>query len=194
MRADGGWLLSLVGRRDKATECLHRHGEQRIGAVRVPANSLRRTVPAESARPAPMKPWKGVRCCASGSPRRACRHDRDRRTEVASLLWRSMWRSSRSLLAAATLSRSTNRFVDQPGGSRVIQLPRLVFLLQPGPGGGGGGGGDKQPREPSPAQAIGRDRLTVPVARRADVRQAQEVATPLQEYCSTRNRWHRVRR
>ena len=42
-----------------------------------------------------------------------------------------------------------------------MQVPRLVYLLQPGPSGGGGGGGRKQPRSPSRAQAIGHDRLTV---------------------------------
>jgi TonB family protein len=84
------------------------------------------------------------------------------------------------LIAAANVSRSTNRPVLNPA-HESIQLPRLVFLLQPGPGGGGGGGGNKQPGEPSPAQAIGRDRLTVPVARHADVLPSQEVAPPLHE-------------
>ena len=176
------WRLvaSLVGRRSKAAECRHQHGESGLGLFHYPPIRSD-NVPAESARPAPMKPWKGVRFCASRSQRRACRHDHDRRTEVASLLWRSMWRSSRSSFQRQPVSRSTNRAVPNPAAHESIQLPRLVFLLQPGPGGGGGGGGNKQPREPSPAQAIGRDRLTVPVARRADVRQSQEVAPPLHE-------------
>src|SRR5690349_8287759 len=46
-----------------------------------------------------------------------------------------------------------------------IQLPRMVFLQVPGPGGGGGGGGNRQPAPPSRAQGIGRDRITMPVAR-----------------------------
>lgn len=45
------------------------------------------------------------------------------------------------------------------------QLPRLVFLEMPGPGGGGGGGGNRQPAPPSRAEAIGRDRLTLPAAK-----------------------------
>ena len=85
------------------------------------------------------------------------------------------------LISVATWSRSTPRPVPNPATHESIQLPRLVFLQQPGPGGGGGGGGSKQPREPSPAKAIGRDPLTVPVAKRADVRQSQEVAPPLHE-------------
>lgn len=85
------------------------------------------------------------------------------------------------LISVATWSRSTNRPVPNAAAHESIQLPRLVFLLQPGPAGGGGGGGSKQPLEPSPAQAIGRDPLTVPVAKRADVRQSQEEAPPLHE-------------
>jgi protein TonB len=46
-----------------------------------------------------------------------------------------------------------------------VQLPRMVFLQVPGPGGGGGGGGNRQPAPPSRAQGIGRDRITMPVAR-----------------------------
>ena len=46
-----------------------------------------------------------------------------------------------------------------------MQLPRMVFLQRPGPGGGGGGGGNRQPAPPSRASNIGRDRITLPVAR-----------------------------
>ena len=48
-----------------------------------------------------------------------------------------------------------------------METPRIVFLQVPAPGrgGGGGGGGNRHPTPPSRAQAIGRDRLTVPVAR-----------------------------
>ena len=94
MRADGGcciarWsalqgsgVLSSARRADWGSSITRQFGQTKV--------------PAQSARPAPMKPWTGVRFCASCSQRRACRHDHDRRTEVASLLWRSMWRSSRS--------------------------------------------------------------------------------------------------
>ena len=85
------------------------------------------------------------------------------------------------LISVATWSRSTDQRVPNPSAHEPMQLPRLVFLLQPGPGGGGGGGGNKDPREPSQAKAIGRDRLTVPVARRADVLRSKEVAPPPQE-------------
>ena len=46
-----------------------------------------------------------------------------------------------------------------------MQVPRMIFLQMPGPGGGGGGGGNRTPSPPSRAQAIGTDRLTLPVAR-----------------------------
>ena len=49
--------------------------------------------------------------------------------------------------------------------SGKLQLPRMVFLQMPGPGGGGGGGGNRQAARPSRAQAVGRDRVTLPVAR-----------------------------
>ena len=42
-----------------------------------------------------------------------------------------------------------------------LQLPRMVFLQQPGSGGGGGGGGNRNPNPPSRARAKGRDPLTV---------------------------------
>lgn len=46
-----------------------------------------------------------------------------------------------------------------------VQVPRMVFLAVPGPGGGGGGGGNRQPTPPSRAQAIGRERIAMPIAR-----------------------------
>jgi TonB family protein len=68
-----------------------------------------------------------------------------------------------------TLAVKSVREVTSPPVSRTaetpIQLPRIVFLPAPGPGGGGGGGGNRQPGPPSRAQGIGRDRLTLPVAR-----------------------------
>ncbi len=47
----------------------------------------------------------------------------------------------------------------------AAQVPRMVFLQMPGPGGGGGGGGNRQSSPPSRAEDIGRDRITLPVAR-----------------------------
>ncbi|HLG54269.1 MAG TPA: energy transducer TonB [Vicinamibacterales bacterium] len=59
-----------------------------------------------------------------------------------------------------------------------LQLPRMVFLQLPGPGGGGGGGGNRQPKPPSRAQAIGRDRLTIPVAKPVVVSERPKDVTP----------------
>ena len=47
---------------------------------------------------------------------------------------------------------------------RAISVPRIVFLLEPGPGGGGGGGGNRQPAPPPRAQGVGRGPLTLPIA------------------------------
>ena len=54
----------------------------------------------------------------------------------------------------------------------------MVFLQLPGPGGGGGGGGNRQQRPPSRAQAIGRDRLTIPVAKPVVVSEQPKDVTP----------------
>ena len=63
-----------------------------------------------------------------------------------------------------------------------LQLPRLVFLQMPGPGGGGGGGGKRQPTPPSRAQAVGRDRLTVQVAKPVVAsEQWTDAVTPVQQ-------------
>jgi protein TonB len=56
----------------------------------------------------------------------------------------------------------------------ATQLPRMVFLQVPGPGGGGGGGGNRQSSPPSRAENVGRDRITLPVAR--TVRAARDPA------------------
>jgi len=54
----------------------------------------------------------------------------------------------------------------EPAAEKALEIPRIVFLQMPGPGGGGGGGGNRQPQPPSRAQGIGKDRLTLPVAKR----------------------------
>ena len=59
-----------------------------------------------------------------------------------------------------------------------LQLPRMVFLQMPGPGGGGGGGGKRQPAPPSRAQAVGRDRLTMQVAKPVIASEEPKDATP----------------
>ena len=58
--------------------------------------------------------------------------------------------------------------------SATVQAPRIVFLQMPGLGGGGGGGGNRNPSPPSRAQSVGRDRITLPVAR--PVRAARDPA------------------
>lgn len=60
------------------------------------------------------------------------------------------------------------------------QVPRLVFVLQPGPGGGGGGGGNRQPA-PSRARAVGRDRLTVPVVTHAEMQPSRSDEMPREQ-------------
>ena len=59
-----------------------------------------------------------------------------------------------------------------------LQLPRMVFLQLPGPGGGGGGGGNRQPKPPSRAQTLGRDRLTIPIAKPIVVAERPKDVTP----------------
>ncbi len=81
------------------------------------------------------------------------------------------------VISVAAWPRGSQRSVSDVSVQRT-QVPRLVFLLQPGPGGGGGGGGNKQPRDPSGAKAVGHDRLTVPVSRPADVPQPNDDALP----------------
>lgn len=43
---------------------------------------------------------------------------------------------------------------------------RIIWLSEPGPGGGGGGGGNRTAAPPRPAELRGKDKLTVPVAKR----------------------------
>jgi TonB family protein len=78
------------------------------------------------------------------------------------------WRSAPSLVATA--APISNR---QP-----VELPRMIFLQVAGPGGGGGGGGNRQPKPPSRAEAIGSDRLTIPIARRVVATPRPTDATP----------------
>jgi periplasmic protein TonB len=57
-----------------------------------------------------------------------------------------------------------------PAGTAAAVLPvqashHIVWLSQPGPGGGGGGGGNRMHAPPRQAEAPGKDRITVPVAK-----------------------------
>ena len=96
-----------------------------------------------------------------------------------------------SALTALVLAGPLWRLASQPAPSTAaapianrqpLEIPRIVFLHTPGPGGGGGGGGNRHPTPPSRAQAIGRDRVTIPVAKPitatshpSDVRPPQQI-------------------
>ena len=88
---------------------------------------------------------------------------------VAALLM-AVW--SRPEPAASPAGKTTH----QP-----LQLPRLVFLQSPAPGGGGGGGGNRQRTPPSRAQAVGRDRITVPVRKRSAPSERMEDVAPARQ-------------
>lgn len=89
---------------------------------------------------------------------------------LAGPLWQSAPEAAPGTARAASIA---NR--------QSLEVPRIVFLPIPGPGGGGGGGGNRQPAPPSRAQAIGRDRVTMPVAKRVTVTQNSSDATPPQQ-------------
>lgn len=50
-----------------------------------------------------------------------------------------------------------------PEPPKSIDLPRLVFLIQPGPGGGGGGGGERSKEPPSVQKKEGKDRARLAI-------------------------------
>jgi protein TonB len=72
------------------------------------------------------------------------------------------------MMALTLVPGPAARPLETKGGAReAVQVPRVVFLQAPGPGGGGGGGGNRNPSPPSRAENVGRDRITLPVARPA---------------------------
>ena len=90
------------------------------------------------------------------------------------------------VVTAVALAAARPGFVDRSreaaSTQKPLQLPRMVFVQMPGPGGGGGGGGRRQPAPPSRAQAIGRDRLTIQVAKPVLAsEQPKDVPTPPQQ-------------
>ena len=180
MRADGGWLHRSLASGTRQPSVFLSTASGGLGLFRYPPIQSDERTSAVSATVADdAVEGRSLLCLVLAAPRLPTRSRLAHRGGIASAAFHVAVISI--LISAATVSRSTNRPVANPATHESIQLPRLVFLLQPGPGGGGGGGGNKQPREPSPAQAVGRDRLTIPVARRPDVRQSQEVAPPLHE-------------
>jgi protein TonB len=71
-----------------------------------------------------------------------------------------------ALLALLTVAHTAeDRPIVATDTAPVTQLPRMVFLQTPGKGGGGGGGGNRNPSPPSRAENVGRDRVTLPIAR-----------------------------
>jgi TonB family protein len=53
---------------------------------------------------------------------------------------------------------------------------KIIWLAQPGPGGGGGGGGNRMKEPPRPAEMPGKDKVTVPVEKKAPPKLEQQVA------------------
>lgn len=63
-----------------------------------------------------------------------------------------------------------------PEPPRNPQIPRLVFLIQPGPGGGGGGGGERSTEPPSVQKKEGRDRARLAVEVERPAAPAEKIA------------------
>ena len=103
-------------------------------------------------------------CLVAAAPRLPHRARSFRRGGGAAVLLHAVVVTT--LLAVTGWSRAASEPPTALASSRQpLQLPRMIFLQVPGPGGGGGGGGNRQPKPASRAQAPGRDRVTLPVAR-----------------------------
>lgn len=84
-----------------------------------------------------------------------------------------------TVILAAARSASIATSHEAASSRQPLQLPRMVFLQTPGPGGGGGGSGNRLPAPPPRAQDIGRDPLTLPVAKPIVIsRQPTDVTRP----------------
>ena len=114
-------------------------------------------------------------CLTLATPRLPGRSGSANRAGIASVVFHVAVVSI--VISMAAWPRSSSQPSVSEPSTQPTQVPRLVFLLRPGPGGGGGGGGGKQSQEPSGGKAIGHDRLTVPVARRAEVPQPKDDAS-----------------
>lgn len=117
---------------------------------------------------------RSLLCLVLPSPRLPERERSARRGGIAAV---ALHVAVVSIVSMAAWSRSTSHHVPI-AETEPTQLPRLVFLLTPAPGGGGGGGGNSQPQPPSRAQAVGHDRLTVSVTKRAEVQPPPKEAVP----------------
>ncbi|MGH9146589.1 MAG: energy transducer TonB [Vicinamibacterales bacterium] len=107
-------------------------------------------------------------CLVLPAPRLPQRANTARISGLISLLWHGIVVTALILVARLAVTPAPPQSIDrsEPAANNPVQVPRIVFLQTPGPGGGGGGGGNRQSAPPSRAQGIGRDRLTLPVARR----------------------------
>lgn len=64
----------------------------------------------------------------------------------------------------ASLPVATNSTIFRPSNP-----DQIVWLSTPGPGGGGGGGGNRSPEPPQKLQAPGKDKISIPVEKKAEV-------------------------
>src|SRR5688572_28194470 len=136
--------------------------------------------PAASDREAPdvhvSEAGRSLLCLALAAPRVPTRARSAQKGALASVI---LHVAAISIVMSLTAwPRSKARHPAESSTQASPPVPRLVFLLQPGPPGGGGGGGRQQPQPPSRAQAIGHDRLTVPSATRSPVPQSVEDDAP----------------
>lgn len=74
------------------------------------------------------------------------------------------------LMVVTALVLAANSYKPEPASQEAssqqpVELPRLVFFQMPGATSGGGGGGGSRQAAPSRAESIGRDRLTLQVAK-----------------------------
>lgn len=113
---------------------------------------------------------RSLLCLVRPSPRLPARSRSAGTGGIASIIFHIV--AASIVVSLAAWSQSGARH--EPTVTVSPEVPRLVFLLQPGPGGGGGGGGGRQPEPPSRARAVGSDRLTVPVAKPVEIRQSRD--------------------
>jgi protein TonB len=76
------------------------------------------------------------------------------------------------------------RLAPQPGPPPVLDAPditQMVFLPIPGPGGGGGGGGNKAPEPPRKAEVVGKEKVSIPVEKKVELKPDPPVETPPEE-------------
>jgi len=143
MRADGGWWhRSLAGATTRPSVAIST-ASSGLGLFQYPPiRSDERASGVRAAGADESLEGRSLLCLAIAAPRLPARLRSAHRGGLASVAFHVAVIAV--LIAAANVSRSTNRPVLNPA-HESIRLPRLVFLLQPGPGRGGGGGGNKQP-------------------------------------------------